>query len=115
MKDLEFTIAITTGVLVVFMFASYVTLWGDIKYYKSVYDELPTYKFYRYEDQIWANYYDKNPVDFIWFLDGNHCKLVEGHYIHAAIFTWCCPHAAYWLIKYRKWMKSNCKPEIIKP
>jgi hypothetical protein len=86
---------------------SVIAMFPKWKYYKKIYNELPTYKFYRYDDIIYNYKFGSKEDGFRYDTYSNSFKLLENTYLHNNEVTKQCPYSNYWYKKYIKWFKEN--------
>lgn len=86
---------------------SIITTFPKWKYYKKIYKELPTYKFYRYDDIIYNYKFEIKEDGFSYCTYSNSFKLFKNIYLHNNEVTKNCPYSKYWHKKYTKWFIEN--------
>jgi hypothetical protein len=88
------------GSVLVMIFATHMTLWGDFKYYKQIYEsfERGDYKYSKLLDLIYFNY---GREEIIFFPDGA-IKLTSDVYIHISFIRWFSPYTLYYMWKFNK-------------
>ena len=87
---------------------SNIVIFENYKYYKSVYNSLPSRKFYiNLGKQVYSHNLGEIDDGFAWFIDTGSFCLLPTHYLHNTSYTYTSIYGWYWLYKYRKWFKEN--------
>ncbi len=102
---IQFLLAVLT-VLSIFTLVCNIVLIGDFKYYRKIYKQLDSWKFYRNGDQLYTHAYNEDDNGFVYFMNNRSFCLIRDHYIHNFFPTYLSPYTLYWLIKYRRYFKN---------
>jgi hypothetical protein len=88
------------GTVLVMIFATHMTLLGDFKYYKPIYE---SFKRGEYKNSKLGNflYFTKGREEIIFFPDGA-IQLTNGIYIHLSFISWFSPYSLYYRRKFNK-------------
>jgi hypothetical protein len=88
------------GTFLVMVFATHMTLWGDFKYYKQIYESFNRgdYKYSTYGN---FKYFKNGREEIIFFPDGA-IKLTSDVYIHISFIRWFSPYTLYYMWKFNK-------------
>lgn len=84
----------------IMVFATHMTLLGDFKYYKPIYESFirGDYKFSTLGN---FTYFKKGREEIIFFPDGA-IQLTNGIYIHLTFISWFSPYSLYYRRKFNK-------------
>ena len=88
------------GTVLVMIFATHMTLFGDFKHYKPIYESFKQgdYKFSTLGNFI---YFKKGYDEIVFFPDGS-IQLTNGVYIHQFFIYWFSPYTLYYMWKFNK-------------
>jgi hypothetical protein len=88
------------SVFLVMTFATHMTLFGDFKYYKPIYEsfERGDYEYSPLGDFL---YFKKGYNEIVFFPDGA-IQLTNGVYIHLSFISWLSPYSLYYRRKFNK-------------
>lgn len=88
------------GIFLVMVFATHMTLLGDFKYYKPIYE---SFKRGDYEYSPLGDFlYFKKGYDEIVFFPDRSIQLTNGVYIHQFFIYWFSPYSLYYMWKFNK-------------
>jgi hypothetical protein len=88
------------GSVLVMIFATHMTLWGDFKYYKQIYESFERGD-YKYSKPLDLIYFKNGREEIIFFPDGS-IQLTTGVYIHLSFVFWFSPYSLYYKRKFNK-------------
>ena len=88
------------GTVLVMIFATHMTLWGDFKYYKLIYESFERGD-YKYSTHGNFKYFNNGREEIIFFPDGA-IQLTRGVYIHLSFVRWFSPYTLYYERKFNK-------------
>lgn len=88
------------GTFLVMVFATHMTLWGDFKYYKPIYESFNRGD-YEYSPLGDFLYFKKGYEEIVFFPDGS-IQLTNGVYIHQIFIYWFSPYTLYYGRKFNK-------------
>jgi len=100
-----FLFIILITVLFIFAISTIIVNFPTYKYYKPIFEKLPTMKFEIHSDQVWS----VSDMDFVYFIDDGTIKLTSGEYIHSGSLSYFDPYSLYYYIKFNRYMKKWIK------